>query len=490
MFTYLILAIAQLSIAQDGLRDLLPFQGTTATFFSNTSSLDLASPLQLFRRQLQCEDPGYVPCADGLHCCLPTDDCYPELDMCCIKGGVTCGYHECYEEGATCCPDTGACLSTNNETCCNTASRSGCCRSGTSCCSEANACCLEGETCCAESCCSSGTECKNGQCVSPVPVLELPYTPLVLDETVKNMCLWIRDQNQANPNEIELTYSIVRNDGGKCKGCCKNVAVPQGREYEGEKTTCDEAPFAKTYEALNSGAHLACVDWYENSFQGWWFGQWSRYTRATVPGFKDGSKFIVRITGLECSTVKESDLQGCGSSGTPNPTPRLLIKRDDRSTPTSGSETRVIPSSVANSTNNLVIVPFGDLEAGTYSMQAKLSGSVANASLWDNMGDEVDGSTRATADDITSGNSFEFTVLDSAIGAALLIETQQKEVNVTWNFRPASSTTSSVTTGQTSTNSQLPPSTAPNRPSSAVALVLMPGSALLVPLAGLLLLLV
>lgn len=59
MFTYLILAIAQLSIAQDGLRDLLPFQGTTATFFSNTSSLDLASPLQLFRRQLQCEDPGY-----------------------------------------------------------------------------------------------------------------------------------------------------------------------------------------------------------------------------------------------------------------------------------------------------------------------------------------------------------------------------------------------------------------------------------------------
>lgn len=346
--------------------------------------------------------------------------------MCCIKGGVTCGYHECYEEGATCCPDTGACLSTNNETCCNTASRSGCCRSGTSCCSEANACCLEGETCCAESCCSSGTECKNGQCVSPVPVLELPYTPLVLDETVKNMCLWIRDQNQANPNEIELTYSIVRNDGGKCKGCCKNVAVPQGREYEGEKTTCDEAPFAKTYEALNSGAHLACVDWYENSFQGWWFGQWSRYTRATVPGFKDGSKFIVRITGLECSTVKESDLQGCGSSGTPNPTPRLLIKRDDRSTPTSGSESKrkvhlligeltYFSCSTGNSlvsrqlhqqschcaiwgsrgrnvsTGNSSLIQANPLTIPRYSMQAKLSGSVANASLWDNMGDEVDG---------------------------------------------------------------------------------------------------
>lgn len=60
---------------------------------------------------------------------------------------------------------------------------------------------------------------------------------------------------------------------------------------------------------------------------------------------------------------------------------------------------------MANSTNNLVIVPLGDLDAGTYglpddllvnwltpsrySMDAQLSGSVADVKLWDNMGDDV-----------------------------------------------------------------------------------------------------
>lgn len=169
-----------------------------------------------------------------------------------------------------------------------------------------------------------GYKCVNGKCQPPMPVLELPYTPLVLDETVKNMCLWLGGRQEA-----VLTYSRVRNDGGKCEGCCSGVSVPAGEPFAGDKTSCDEAPFAKTYEALNAGANLACVDAYENSFQGWWFGRWSGYTRATVPGFQDGSKFIVRVTGLDCATVKKSDLRGCG--GTP------ILRRDDGGVQTSGS---------------------------------------------------------------------------------------------------------------------------------------------------------
>lgn len=251
--------------------------------------------------------------------------------MCCIKGGVTCGYERCYPAGFICCPQTGACDGTRNETCCSTASRQGCCPESTTCCSGANGCCLQGEACCAKECCPVGYKCVNGQCQPPVPVLELPYTPLVLDETVKNMCLWLGGKQEAT-----LTYSSVRNDGGKCDGCCTGVLVPAGKPYAGDKTSCDEAPFAKTYEALNAGANLACVDRYENSFQGWWFGQWSRYTRATVPGFQDGSKFIVRVTGLICATVKKSDLRGCGGSTIP----RLLLRRDDGGVQTSGSTSK------------------------------------------------------------------------------------------------------------------------------------------------------
>jgi hypothetical protein len=289
--------------------------------------LDVADPLT-----------PIVPCSDGVHCCPPTDNCYLDLGMCCVKGGVTCGYQQCYQAGAICCPNTGACDGTQNQTCCDAASKNGCCDSGSSCCAAASTCCLDDQTCCAAGCCSPGDECQDGECVTPLPVLELPYTPLVLDSTVKNMCLWIRDQNTANPNEATLTYSIVRNDGGKCRGCCSGVTVASGNVYAGESTSCDEAPFAKTYEALDSGANLACVDRYENSFQGWWFGQWVRYTRATVPGFKDGSQFIVQVTGLDCSTVQESDLQSCRSSSSPTATAKLLRSRQDGATATSGSE--------------------------------------------------------------------------------------------------------------------------------------------------------
>jgi hypothetical protein len=286
-----------------------------------------------------------VPCSNGVNCCPPTDNCYPDLGMCCVKGGVTCGYQECYQAGAVCCSETGACNAAQNQTCCDTPAKSGCCDSGYSCCPAANTCCADDHTCCAAGCCSPGVECQDGECVTPLPVLELPYTPLVLDATVKNMCLWIRTQNPTNPNQVTLKYSSVRNDGGKCAGCCRYVTVAPGSVYAGEPTSCDEAPFARTYEASDAGAHLACVDAYENSFQGWWFGQWVRYTRANVPGFGDGSQFIVQITKLDCSTVLESDLQGCGSSSPPAVTTvKLLRTRQNGGSSTSGSESERFPA--------------------------------------------------------------------------------------------------------------------------------------------------
>ena len=160
-----------------------------------------------------------------------------------------------------------------------------------------------------------------------MPVLEFPYTQYVLDDVVMNMCLGMGGQNQ-----VILTYSATRNDGGKCKGCCpKTVVVPSG-PYAGDPTSCDEFPFASTYEALNQGAHLACVNAYENNFQGWWIMQWRRAT-----GIQDGTQYIAKVTGFDCSKVIPTDVLGCG--GVPGGTivRRSIVMRDNTLTIT-GSE--------------------------------------------------------------------------------------------------------------------------------------------------------
>lgn len=77
--------------------------------------------------------------------------------------------------------------------------------------------------------------------------------------------------------------------------------------YAGDATSCDEFPFATSNEALNPGAHLACVDVYENSYQ----GNYIMNYRNSL-GLVDGQRYVVLVTGIVCASVNPNDLLGCG----------------------------------------------------------------------------------------------------------------------------------------------------------------------------------
>jgi len=97
--------------------------------------------------------------------------------------------------------------------------------------------------------------------------------------------------------------------------------------FKGFKTTCDEYPFASTVEG-GTGAHRSCVVGFQNSLQG---GRLSAF----YSNLNYGDQFVVRVSGIDCSTVKESDLQGCGG---------VRVKRQTNGeTSSSGYEGRQAP---------------------------------------------------------------------------------------------------------------------------------------------------
>lgn len=73
--------------------------------------------------------------------------------------------------------------------------------------------------------------------------------------------------------------------------------------FQGFPTSCDEYPFASTVEG-GAGAHKSCVVAFENSLQGGKLGPF-------LKNLAYGQQFIVRVVGINCADVKESDLQGC-----------------------------------------------------------------------------------------------------------------------------------------------------------------------------------
>lgn len=76
--------------------------------------------------------------------------------------------------------------------------------------------------------------------------------------------------------------------------------------FKGFKTSCDEYPFASTVEG-GDGAHISCVVAFQNSLQG-------GYLNAFLSKLEYGQQFVVRVVGIDCSTVQETDLQGCVAS--------------------------------------------------------------------------------------------------------------------------------------------------------------------------------
>jgi len=78
--------------------------------------------------------------------------------------------------------------------------------------------------------------------------------------------------------------------------------VKNSGPFQGEDTSCDEYPFASTAEG-GTGATRFCVAAWQNSLQGALL-RWS--------GLTPGQQFVVRVSGVNCSSVTASDLQGCG----------------------------------------------------------------------------------------------------------------------------------------------------------------------------------
>jgi hypothetical protein len=141
-----------------------------------------------------------VPCPNiPGWCCLPSDNCLSQINKCCNKDYETCGGTGCYETGATCCPNGGACNGTENcllGKCCaktaETCQGTGCWQAGAVCCPGVGACASDqaccssgcmpgtaGNTCCstgwcgaglscceqAQKCCPAGTKCCPGTCM-------------------------------------------------------------------------------------------------------------------------------------------------------------------------------------------------------------------------------------------------------------------------------------------------------------------------------------
>ena len=77
--------------------------------------------------------------------------------------------------------------------------------------------------------------------------------------------------------------------------------------FTGSPTQCDEYPFASTAEG-GPGAHKSCVVAFEDRLQG---GKLGRFMKKLTYG----QLFIVRIVGINCTDVQESDLQGCVNGG-------------------------------------------------------------------------------------------------------------------------------------------------------------------------------
>ena len=80
--------------------------------------------------------------------------------------------------------------------------------------------------------------------------------------------------------------------------------VKDSGPFKGFPTSCDEYPFASTVEG-GAGAHKSCVVAFQNSLQGGRLGPFMQ-----KPSY--GQQFIVRVVGIRCEDVQESDLQGCG----------------------------------------------------------------------------------------------------------------------------------------------------------------------------------
>jgi hypothetical protein len=136
----------------------------------------------------------------------------------------------------------------------------------------------------------------------PQPVLTLPYTPGLMDATLKHFCLYSRT------NSINISYSESRRNDNLCSSCCGTTTSTFINSR-----SCHQSPFAKSYESTAFGA--GCVSAYENAFQGWWLGQWFREIKGgRDTAFGERQPILVNVEGLDCAGIREEDAVAvCGA---------------------------------------------------------------------------------------------------------------------------------------------------------------------------------
>ncbi|KAL2021675.1 hypothetical protein VTK56DRAFT_6767 [Thermocarpiscus australiensis] len=325
------------AVANSGLGLSGVVQTLGAAVFRLDASLTVGSvagrDLELSERQ-SCPPTHPVPCDGGLCCQATYPVCCIEVNGgCCPSDKPVCVTDGCCASGTTLCPNDPDTCHTPDEVCCGGGTvcpvgRS-CCGTG-ACCSETDTesnkccpgstaaldtCCGEYEVCCDGWCCYEGSTCGTEPGYCNIPVLEFGYDPNgITADLVENVCLGIRGQiamgrPDTTPNEQILTYygpnspNRELTDCRRSRECCRGQTVPPGEPGAGDNATCDEYPFSSTIEG-GPGAHVACVDEYANAAGG-------DLIRQMVSGMHRGFKYALRVTGIDCNAVVESDVHPC-----------------------------------------------------------------------------------------------------------------------------------------------------------------------------------
>lgn len=234
--------------------------------------------------------------------------------------------------------------------------------------------------------------------------------------------------------------------------------------YAGNLTSCDEFPFKSTAEggSAGNGAWISCIDKTENTEQGWYLSSW--YSQNVSPG----DQFIVKVTGLDCSTVRPLDLQGCGGAvrrkrnGNEERGGGLVqregwMKRDSSNT-ISGATNSVFKS--WDNSTNIVVIPFGDLDAGSFSTNSRLvSGTLYNISVINNDGETISQPGSLDALYSEQGMLLNWASNGYVSGVGIVGVTNESSVDLTYTFainETAPGTTGSTTGSASGTASGIP----------------------------------
>ncbi|KAI9776791.1 MAG: hypothetical protein M1839_009342 [Geoglossum umbratile] len=265
----------------------------------------------------------------------------------------------------------------------------------------------------------------------------IPAPPRAL---IENMCNGIEKLSGSPSQNITLEMADdaaqIKNRNAICpSGSCDSVWQDYVKKYypsglpDGAKEAiltvkslqCDEFPFARSKEGGNPSNGVSfCVPGSETGWQG---GTMSWYFSPENPKrIRIAEKFVVEIVGWNCTTQQPNS----------NVTSRLLLrKRAVSDLPTSinivGAE-MYRSFDPTNPKNKLLVMPLGDLTAGSYSIALNATGSLTT-SLIDYVGTEYTTTF--------SGKTLSFKLTQDVFAASLIGNTTDEAVQVMYQLKEA-----------------------------------------------------